>query len=360
MIPLSRPSLDAADLDAVSDVLRSGMLVMGANVAAFERHVAERVGRRHAIAVANGTAALALALSSLGIGPGDEVIVPALTWPSPAHAVRLLGATVVLVDVDPREWNLRGEAVQAARTPRTRAVIAIDQFGNPVRDAEIAAAADGLHLVEDAACAIGSRFPARAAGTLGVASCLSFHPRKVLTTGEGGMVLTDDDELSARLRRARNHGQSAPGVFEEPGGNHRMTEIAAALGLGQLARLDAIVAARRALAAHYRARLAVRDDLGLQHEAEGAASNAQTFGVVLPEGVDKAALVARLRGEGIEIGALSYALSRLPSLRASRTPCPITEAIVERGIALPLFPALTEEAQDRVVSSFLSAIGSAP
>jgi len=349
MIPLSRPSLESNDYDAVRDVLASGMLVQGANVARFETGVAARVGRTHAVAVSNGTAALALTLEALGLGAGDEVLVPALTWPSPAHAIRLVGATPVIVDVDPDEWNVRGEALRNARTSRTRAAIAIDQFGNPLHDEEIRAATEGLLLVEDAACAIGSRFASGAeAGTLGVASCLSFHPRKVLTTGEGGMVLTDDEALAGRLRRLRNHGQSAPGVFPEFGGNHRMTELAAVLGIGQLTRLDAILEARRAIAANYRASLT---KVAFQRRPEGALSNEQTFGAVLPSGAtaaDRDRVVAAIRSEGVEAGALSYALSRLPSV-GSTAACPVAESLVDRGFSLPLFPGLSEAEQARVI-----------
>jgi len=351
MIPLSRPSLTPQDHAAVSEVLASGMLVQGANVARFEAGVAARVGRRHAIAVSNGTAALVLSLEALGIGAGDEVLVPALTWPSPAHAIRLVGATPVLVDVDPLEWNVRGGALRAARTERTRAAIAIDQFGNPLREDEIRDATEGLALVEDAACAIGSRFASgRAAGTLGVASCLSFHPRKVLTTGEGGMVLTDDDALADRLRRLRNHGQSAPGTFVEPGGNHRMTELAAVLGLGQLGRLDAILEARTAIADGYRASIR---KVRFQARPDGATSNEQTFGVVLPDGAtatDRDRLVAAIRAAGVEAGALSYALHRLPSVGVT-TPCPVAESLVDRGFSLPLHPGLTEDERAKVVET---------
>lgn len=327
------------------------MLVQGANVARFEVGVAARVGRAHAVAVSNGTAALVLLLEALGLGAGDEVLVPALTWPSPAHAIRLVGATPVLVDVDPAEWNVRGEAITRARTERTRAAIAIDQFGTPLHDDEIRRATEGLLLVEDAACAIGSRFASgRAAGTLGVASCLSFHPRKVLTTGEGGMVLTDDAALAERLRRLRNHGQSAPGVFPEFGGNHRMTELAAVLGLGQLHRLDAILDARRAIADGYRAALT---KVVVQAVPAGAASNEQTFGVLLPDGAtadDRNAIVAAIRAAGVEAGALSHALNRLPSVGVS-TPCPVAESIVDRGFSLPLFPGLSEADRAKVVET---------
>lgn len=356
MIPLSRPSLTEAEYAAVREVLASGMLVQGAAVARFEAGVRDRIGRRHAIAVSNGTAALHLALIAAGIGPGDEVLVPALTWPSPAHAIRLVGAVPVLVDVDPEEWNVRGPALSAARTSRTRAAIVIDQFGNPLRRQEVEDALAGLVVVEDAACAIGSRFEDRPCGSFGRASCLSFHPRKVLTTGEGGMVLTDDDELADRLRRLRNHGQVSVGVFAEAAGNHRMTEIAAVLGSGQLERLDAIVAARVRIADRYRSSLR---GVAWQSCPPRMHRNEQTFGAVLPEGStasDRDRVVAGIRAAGVEAGALSYALNRLPSVGRPDARCPIAESLVDRGFSLPLHPGLTEQDQDRVLAAVEGAL----
>ncbi len=347
MIRLTRPSIGDEEVCAVEEVLRSGMLVQGERVARFEALVAERCGRAHAVAVSSGTAALELALAALGIGPGDEVLVPDLTWPSPAHAIALRGARPVLVDVHPSEWNATAEAFAAARSTRTKAAVVIDQFGFPARHRAIAGALEGVPIVEDAACAIGSTLGGVPSGSFGAVACLSFHPRKVITTGEGGMCLTDDDAVAERLRRLRNHGQSAPGRFVEPAPNQRMTEVAAALGIAQMARLDGIVAERRRLAARYRDAL---PEAGWQRAADGAEPNHQTMGLVLPEGVGRERALERLRDRGIEAGILSYALHRLPSLAgAAGGPCPNAAAIVDRGIALPLYPELALADQDRVI-----------
>lgn len=359
MIPLARPTLGPEESDAVAEVLSTGMLVQGERVARFEEGLRARTGRAHAVAVSSGTAALELSLEALGVGPGDEVLVPAFTWPSPAHAVRRRGAVPVLVDVDPREWNARGDAFSKARTPATRAAIAIDQFGAPARHEEIAAALGDLPLIEDAACAIGAALGGRPAGSFGQAACLSFHPRKVLTTGEGGAVVTDDPELAKRVRALRNHGQASPGEFTEAAGNHRLTEIQGALGLVQLTRLDAMIARRRHLARRYRDALG---DLPLrwQEAAPGAEGNAQTFGLVLgPDApVGRDALVASLREGGIGAGILSYALHRLSTVGlADDAEFPVTSELIDRGFAVPMHATLTDPDQDLVIAALTGLLG---
>lgn len=350
MIPLTRPSLGAAELDAIARVLATGMLVQGAEVARFEAEVAARCGRAFGVAVSSGTAALHLALLALDVGAGDEVLVPAMTWPSPAHAVRLVGATPVLVDVCPHEWNAQPSAFAAARTPNTRAAIVIDQFGSPARHGEIAAAMPGVTIIEDAACAIGSRLGDNACGSFGRVACLSFHPRKIVTTGEGGMCLVDDEALARRLRALRNHGQSTPGHFVVAAGNHRMTELQGAMGRAQLERLDGIVEARQRLAARYAQRLT----LSVQRTPDGAHTNHQTMAVLLPPGTTpetRAAFVASMRTHDVEVGALSYALDTLESVGVPTPSMPIARDLVARGVSIPLFPTMTEREQDQVLSA---------
>jgi perosamine synthetase len=355
MIPLSRPSLGAEETAAVARVLESGRLVQGERVAEFERAVAERVGRAHAVAVANGTCALRIALEAIGIGADDEVLVPDLTWPSPGHAVLELGGLPVLVDVDAQEWNATPDALAAARTDRTRAAIVIDQFGNPSRSRAVSASLPGLPVIVDAACSLGSHTGSEPCGALGLIACLSFHPRKVLTTGEGGMCLTDDAGLAERLRELRNHGQSRPGVFARSSGNHRMTELAAAIGSVQLTRLDGMIAERNRQADYYLRELS---QLPSQRAMPGARRNHQTFGVLLPAGRDRDAVVAQLRQRGIESGRLSYALHALPQFaraaqaaeRAGRA-FPNASALAERGLALPLWSGLSEADQHKVIEA---------
>lgn len=352
---------------AAQRVLASGMLVQGPEVAGFERSLAALTGRAHAVAVSSGSSALLLSLQALGIGEGDEVLVPALSWPSPAHAVIGCGATPTLVEVDLAEWNAGAAAMAAARTDRTRAAIIIDQFGNPARVAEIAAALPGLQLLLDSACSLGSKRQGRECAADGLIACLSFHPRKVITTGEGGACLTDDPQLAEALRQLRNHGQASAGGFARAGGNHRMTELAAAIGAAQLTQLSQIVDTRRGLADRYTEQLC-----GVQPQAcpPDSQPNHQTYGVLLPERFDAATrdgVVAGLRSGGIEAGPLSYALHRLPQLkqaaqRASERGHELTNAatIADRAMALPLHPGLEQQDQDRVIAAVNHAVDQEP
>lgn len=347
MIRLAKPWIGEAEQRAVAAVLESGQLVQGALVERFELAVAALVGRKHAVAVSSGTAALQLALKVLQVGPGDEVLCPALSWPSPAHVARAAGAKVRFLDIDPAEWNSPPSAFRETRGDATKVAIVIDQFGNPARAKEIVQALGSLPIVEDAACALGSRFPESPCGKLGVISCMSFHPRKILTTGEGGICLTDDNRIADQLRMLRNHGQLR-GEFVVASGNYRMTEMAAALGLAQLNRLDDIVGRRRELAALYRE--ALPPELEVQQTPEGAESNYQTFGVILPLGVDRSAAIAAMRERGVEAGLLSFAIHKLGSFAGNDATLPIAEKVASRGIALPLYPQMRNAEVEQVVT----------
>lgn len=340
------------------------MLVQGREVLVFESALALSTHRKHAIAVSSGTAALELALRALDIGPGCEVLCPALTWPSPAHAVLATGAEVVLVDVDLEEWNAPEHAYVAARSSRTRAALVIDQFGNPARHAAIAAALPGLPLIVDAACSLGASFAGAPCGSQGVIACTSFHPRKVLTTGEGGACLTDDDALVDRLRAFRNHGQRLPGVFVCAAGNQRMTELAAAIGTEQLRKLPALVTARRRLAAQIRAAFPERE---FQRAALDGEPNLQTLGLLVGEPQAGSAVrdrvIEALREGGVAAGALSYALHRLPQFaraaqaaQAARRSLEHARDIAERGLCLPLFPSMSQSQVETVITQLGKAL----
>jgi len=345
LIRLAKPWIGEDEQRAVAAVLESGQLVQGPLVERFEHAVAALVGRKHAVAVSSGTAALQLALKVLQVGHGDEVLCPALSWPSPAHAARMAGAKVQFVDVDEDEWNSTAEAFHAARTADTKVAIVIDQLGNPARAAEIREALGALPIIEDAACALGSRFPNGPCGSFGAVSCVSFHPRKILTTGEGGMCLTDDEDIAEKLRVLRNHGQLR-GQFVVAAGNFRMTEMAAALGLAQLKRLHEIVVRRRELAALYREVL--DGQVRLQQTPEGAESNYQTLGAILPHGHDRNSVRDTLAERGVETGVLSFAIHKLGSFAGSQAALPVAEHVAARGIALPLYPQMRNAEVEQV------------
>lgn len=268
-IPISLPCTGPEELEAVRGPLESGWLTQGPRVAEFETAFAARHGVESALAVTSCTTGLHLILAALGVGPGDEVIVPAFTWVASANVVRHCGATPVLADVDPATCNLRPDEVARRLTPRTRAVVAVHLFGLCSDMDALAAAAPGVPLIEDAACAAGASYKGRPAGSLGLAAAFSFHPRKIITTGEGGMVTTQDPALARRMESLRNHGAAVSEEerhggprpyllpeFREFGFNYRMTDLQGAVGLAQLAKLDSLVAQRRDMAAQYAAALA--------------------------------------------------------------------------------------------------------
>jgi perosamine synthetase len=359
VIPLARPFLGDEEAAAVREVLRSGTMVQGPRATELEARIGKWCCRKHAVALSSGTSALYLAVEALGIGPGDHVLCPDLTWPSPAHAVIRHGALPVLADVDPDEWNATPEAFCSARTAETRAAIVIDQFGNPARADEVAKALPGVAIIADAACSLGSFVADTPCGAMGAVACMSFHPRKVITTGEGGMCLTDDDELAARLRMLRNHGVDRTGVdFEQASGNFRMSEPAAAIGMAQMSRLEAMVEERRQLGARYLELLSGLPGLGFQREPAGCRSNYQTFGVVLPaelSGRKRDGVIQALRENGVEAGRLSFALHRLGSLgpaarqaESAGRSLEVSDAIAQRGLALPLYVSMTAAEQEQV------------
>ena len=327
------------------EVLESGALTMGPKVAELEELVAAACGVEHAVAVSNGTAALHLAVLALGIGPGDEVIVPAYTFPATANVVRLAGARAVLVDVDPATFNLDVERVYDAVTPRTKAVLAVHLFGRPLDWTALQSAVPPeLHLLEDAAGALGARWQGMPCGGLGVLGCLSFHPRKIVTTGEGGAVTTRDPELAATIRRLRHHGLDPDADIVAPSTNYRLADILCAVGIPQLRRLDELLAARTRVAEVYTERL--QGVVETPDADEGDVHGWQAY-VVRLDRRDEA--LAALRAEGIEVQIGTYALHRL-SAYSDQGPFLGADAAFERALALPLHSRLTELDLDRVVA----------
>ncbi len=345
---LARPDVGTDELAAVAAVLESGQLTMGPQVAAFERAIADAVGTADAVAVSTGTAALHLAVLALGIGPGDEVIVPAYTFPATANAVELCGARAVLVDIEPETFLVRPELVAEAVTPRTRAVLVVHLFGRPVAwEALQTAVPQEVALVEDAAGALGARYRGTPCGALGLIGCLSFHPRKIVTTGEGGAVTTDEAELAAAVRRLRHHGIAAgsPVDIPAPGFNYRLPDVLCALGIPQLARLESLLQARERVAGWYAERLAHL--VGTPTADEGDRHGWQAYVVSLDRRDDA---LAGLRGQGIEAQIGTYAVNRLSAYR-DRGSFAGADAAFERALALPFATTMSEDDVERVCSA---------
>jgi perosamine synthetase len=351
-IRLAWPDVGDAELAAVAEVLASGQLTMGPKVAELESLLAAACGTRHAVAVSSGTAALHLAVLALGIGPGDEVLVPAYTFPATANVVALAGATPVLVDVDPETMNVDPELARAAVTPRTKAVMPVHLFGRPARVEEL----PELPMLEDAAAALGARRRARPCGGLGVAGCLSFHPRKIVTTGEGGAVTTSDDDLADRVRQLRHHGWAPPTLVDMPvaGLNYRIPDVLCALGIPQLKRLEKLHAARARVADGYAERLAGLDVV-LPRADDGDRHGWQAYVIQLDA---QAEALTELRSEGIEVQIGTYALHRLSAYRGQGA-FPGADAVFDRALALPFHTRLTESELDRVAAAVARFAGPA-
>jgi dTDP-4-amino-4,6-dideoxygalactose transaminase len=341
-IRLAWPDVGAEELAAVAAVLETGMLTMGPLVAEFERELAAACETRHAFAVSSGTAALHLAVVALGLEPGDEVLVPAYTFPATANVVALSGLKPVLVDVDPVTMNIDPGKVEVR--PRTKALLAVHLFGRPARLEEL----PSLPLVEDAAGALGARHRGAACGSLGLMACLSFHPRKIVTTGEGGAVTTDDEGVAAAVAEFRNHGwrSLANADMPAPGLNYRLSDILCAVGLPQLRRLDELLAARTRLAAGYSERLA-HLPVTLPRADEGDIHGWQAY-VIQVENRDE--VLAALRAQGIEGQIGTFALQLLEAYR-DQGPFPGAEHAFRTALALPFHTRLTDSELDRVAAA---------
>jgi perosamine synthetase len=347
-IRLAWPDVGSEELDAVAEVIESGMLTMGPRVPEFEEALAGACEVRHAVAVSSGTAALHLAVLALGLEPGDEVIVPAYTFPATANVVALAGLRPVLVDVDPVTMNISPSELEYAVVPQTKAIIGVHLFGRPAPLDELPEIVADIPLVEDAAGALGARRAGRACGSLGLVGCLSFHPRKTVTTGEGGAVTTDDERIAEAVRRLRNHGwrSLADADMPSPGFNYRLADILCAIGTPQVRRLDELVAARARIAAAYEERLRGLP-VTLPRADDGDVHGWQAY-VIQVERRDE--VLAALRAHGIEAQIGTFALPLLAAYRDQGS-FPGARHAFEHALALPFHSRLSEGELDRVASS---------
>jgi len=372
LIPVIKPWLGPDEAKAVADVIKSGWVAQGPRVAEFERAVAEYTGAEHGVAASSCTAGLHLVLHAIGIGPGDEVVVPSLSFIASANAPRYVGGVPVFADVDGTTLNLTPESIEPVLTERTRAVVLVHQLGMPADIDGVRSLCEprGIVVVEDAACAIGSTYKGRRIGSHSRHVVFSFHPRKLLTTGEGGMIMTSDEATAVRLRALRQHGMDhsafdrhlAGGpVFEhyaEMGFNFRMTDMQAAVGLVQLSKLDEMVARRRELADAYGERLG---DLGLclPGDPEYGRTNYQSYSVVLePDApVSRDELMAHLEVRGVSPRRGVMAAHREQAFAGYGTAdLPVTDFVTDHSLILPMYHEMTEHDLDRVVTALVEVL----
>jgi perosamine synthetase len=367
-IPLSQPDITEAEIRAVVETLRSGRLAMGPRLEAFERLVAQRARRQHGIGVNSGTSGLQLCLAALGVGPGDEVITPAFSFVASANCVLHVGAAPVFVDCDPRTLNVMPRSVEKRINEKTKAIIGVEVFGNPAGMAELAALAGKyeIPLIEDSSEALGGRVRDEPVGGFGRLSVFGFYPNKQITTGEGGMILTDDDRLAELCRSMRNQGRSPDVVeagqglgswlnHERLGFNYRMSEVNAALGLAQMRRIDQLLEARQRVAAAYTRRLMGNTDLILPTVEPDTFMSWFVYVVRLSDrftGDDRDFIIKGLRRH--DVGASNYfpPIPLLPYFRNryGHKPgdFPVSESVSHRTVALPFFTRLTDREVDLV------------
>jgi perosamine synthetase len=357
-IPMSQPSIDRDDVAAVLGVLRTPVLSLGPTVVKFEKAVADYIGTSEAVAVNSGTSGLHLCLAAAGIGPGDEVVTTPFSFIASANCALYQGATPVFADIDPSTYNLDPDRAESAITRRTRAMIPVDVFGQPapIEDFRTIAGRHGLALIEDACEAIGAERDGRRAGSRARAAVFAFYPNKQITTGEGGMIVTDDVEMARILRSLSNQGRDDAGTWMNHvrlGYNYRLDEMSAALGLSQLTRLDTILERRARVAGWYAERLRFLEGVHIpQIAAETTRMSWFVYVIRLDERLDRPALMAGLESDGIPTRPYFVPIHLQPLYRSRfgyrPGDFPVTERVARTTLALPFFTEMTEKQVDYV------------
>jgi dTDP-4-amino-4,6-dideoxygalactose transaminase len=364
MIRLTRPAVAGAH-ERIKSLLEDGYLVQGKTVEAFEQAVSAYVGRSHGVALNSGTSAIQCAVSAAGIGKGDRVVLPDFTFPATANAVVCAGATPVLADIDPATYNIDPQSVAAEVTPDTRAVMPVDLFGlaSDLESIERICAERELVFLEDSACAMGASYKGKRCGSFGDISMISFHPRKIVTTGEGGMVLTDSDDAAATVRRLRNHGidvTDGTARFVAAGYNMRMNEMEACLGVTQMEIIDEMIEDRRRAASFYNELLAGIDEVTAPVEPDGMFHTYQSYVTMVDARIDRDSLIASMRSRGVETAIGTYSIHVQPFYREmlGHAPgrFPSSYHAFRHSLALPIYASMEEDTVRQVVTSLEECI----
>lgn len=364
-VEMASADLNESDFQAVMEVLRTGRLALGPKVVEFEQLMAQYAGVKHALAVNSGTSGLHLIVRAMGLGPGDEVLVPSFTFAASVNAVLYEGATPVFVDIEPETLNLDPADVERKITPRTRAIMAVDVFGHPANWAALndISRRHNIPVIDDCCEALGAKYQDQMIGQFGIAGCFAFYPNKQMTTGEGGIIVTNDDEIARLCRSMRNQGRGEMGAWlehERLGYNYRLDEMSAALGVSQLARIEDFIAKRERVAQMYNTRLQglswvrpplVRDDVRMSWFV---------YVPMLAEGLDRDPVMREMEAMGVPARGYFSPVHLQPYIRrmldTRPDTLPVTEAIAQRTIALPFHNHLTEAEVDHVVEIFAKAV----
>ena len=359
-VPMSAPDISEEDVQAVAEVVRSGRLALGPKTEEFERLVAEYVGVKHAVAVSSGTAALHLIVKALGIGPGDEVLVPSFTFVASVNVILYEGAKPVFVDIEPDTYNLDPEDLERRITPRTKAIMVVDVFGHPAEWDEISRIAEkyGLKVIDDSCEALGAEYKGKKLGQFGDAAAFAFYPNKQMTTGEGGMIVTNEDHVAKLCHSLRNQGRGEMGSWlehERLGYNYRMTEMSAALGVSQFRRIEELLAKRERVARMYTERLSELEWIRTPVVRPYVRMSWFVYVVTLAEGMHRDPVMKALAEEGIPTRGYFSPVHLQPYVRrrlgTKEGMLPVTESVARRTIALPFHGNMTEAEVDMVVEA---------